>query len=132
MTPASAPVVTPARLAQQEVVEVSTRRRRNPGLFAGGLVMAVTGGVATTVGATMLMTGGGGCVTYCGDGPRKENVGLETAGGVVLLLGLAMIGIGVPLAVAGGKFDQAAPAPRAMLVPVVGSRTAGTALQIVF
>lgn len=103
-------------------------------MFAGGLVLAVTGGIATTVGGSMAFIGGGGCVTFCSDHPRPENVTLQTAGFIVLASGAAMILLGVPLAIAGGRFDPPSSQTKrsAMLVPILGPGVAGSALALSF
>lgn len=137
-TPAAEGVVTQQQSDQATspgtTAATTERHRRSPAMFAGGLAMAITGGIATTVGASMAIAGGGGCFTFCGDHPRKENVGLETAGFIVLASGAAMLLLGVPLAVAGGRFDppSSQTKPSAMLVPILGPGVAGSALTLSF
>jgi hypothetical protein len=131
--------VSPKQQSESETRETraSKRRQRSPSLFAGGLTMAIAGGVATSVGATMIILGADACMGVMCDARtdvRHPNEGLETAGIVVLATGAAMVLVGIPLAVSGGRSDppRAEPPPRAMLVPVVGPRQAGSALTITF
>jgi hypothetical protein len=95
-------------------------------MFAGGLTMAITGGVATMAGAILISTGttDGICIDSRSECDRDKHSGLVSAGIGALVAGAVLIGIGVPLAVVGGR--------RTILSPIVGSERVGSALTITF
>jgi hypothetical protein len=98
VAPAPQPPAMSVGPARQE-----RRRRRDPGLFAGGLATAIAGGVAINVGAAMVVVASDPCLMMCVDHVRHTDTTLQTAGVAVLASGVILVAVGVPLAIAGGR-----------------------------
>jgi hypothetical protein len=94
------------------------RVRRDPGLFAAGLTMAIAGGLAVNVGGVLVYTADNLCDGVI-QGPfcfhdHKDQV--HNAGMALLLTGALLIVSGIPIAIAGGRKVPAR--TQAGLVPV--------------
>lgn len=103
-----------ARAGEPPDPGVAPRRvRRDPASFAGGLVAAITGGVAIQVGAGLMLSQADMPATPGFGNEGNDDVVL--AGGIVMLAGAALVALGLPLAIAGGT---RVPAPAVARSPV--------------
>jgi hypothetical protein len=123
-------------VAETTGADPTERPRRDPSLFTGGLVLAISGGVTSMVGAALITTGMTDDICFGTKSGCNGDAhgGLRTAGVGALVAGAVMIGIGIPLAVVGGKRSdpRQVPPPRAMLTPLLGPGQAGSALTVTF
>jgi len=112
--------------------------RRDPSMFSWGLGMSVTGGLSMISGAVVAMVGmtDAICIKWNdGDCPRaaagQRLVNTDT---VMVAAGSVLLGIGLPLAIVGGRHVKASEPPpmTASIVPVVGPGQAGSSFTLTF
>lgn len=112
--------------------------RRDPSMFGWGLTMAITGGLSSIAGVVVSTVGmeDAICIRWNdGDCSRQAHgQRLVNAGSALVIAGSVLMGIGIPLAVIGGRRVRGphADGARAALVPVVGPGHAGTAFTLMF
>ncbi len=107
-------------------------------MFTWGLTAAVIGGASLVSGVAVMMMGmkDAFCFKWSdGDCPNRAAGEKVVDTGVALVIaGTALLGLGIPLAIVGGRHvkpSQLSPMS-ASIVPVVGPGTAGSAFTLTF
>ena len=107
-------------------------------MFSWGLAMTVTGGLSMLSGAVVAMVGmtEAICIRWKDSDCPNQAAGqrLVNTGTVMVLAGSVVLGVGLPLAIVGGRHVRASQPPpvSASIVPVVGPGQAGSAFTLTF